>query len=72
MNDSTIRGTRARARQPEDHLEPSHAWILGIALEDDGSVAAAPADIAAGLGAAGQRRERPDRQAAGRGRRSPR
>ncbi|MGH2467107.1 MAG: hypothetical protein ACRDGL_05200 [Candidatus Limnocylindrales bacterium] len=37
-------------RRPEAHLEPSHAWILGLALADDGTVVAAP-DVRADDGA---------------------
>ncbi|HEX5466535.1 MAG TPA: hypothetical protein VFW92_07640 [Candidatus Limnocylindrales bacterium] len=29
-------------RRPESHLEPSHAWIVGLALDEDGVVVAAP------------------------------
>ena len=30
-------------RRPESHLDPAHAWILGICLAEDGTVTAAPA-----------------------------
>jgi hypothetical protein len=42
--------TTFTARRPESHLEPSHAWILGLALDADGTVVAAP-DVRADDGA---------------------